>query len=138
VDCYDDAICPKASPSMGMENKRPVEDLTVTNCVLRTNSSNFKFGIESSGDFRNVAFTNCAMRPRETGKLANSGISLELVDGSHIEGVVISNVSMIGVRRRFSCAWGTVGEGSIQKCPGRSKMFPSATSARADCRLRRR
>jgi polygalacturonase len=136
VDCYDDAICPKASPSMGMENKRPVEDLTVTNCVLRTNSSNFKFGTESSGDFRNVAFTNSTMRPRETGKPPNSGIALESVDGSHIEGVVISNVSMIGVKTPIFVRLGNRGRGSIPKCPGRSKMCPSATSARADCRLR--
>jgi polygalacturonase len=34
VDAYDDAICPKASPSMGLDRKRAVENLTVTNCVL--------------------------------------------------------------------------------------------------------
>ncbi|MCL5742714.1 MAG: glycosyl hydrolase family 28 protein, partial [Acidobacteria bacterium] len=49
VDSADDAICPKASPSMGMENRRPTEHLTVTNCVLSTNCNNFKFGTESSG-----------------------------------------------------------------------------------------
>jgi polygalacturonase len=98
VDVYDDAICPKASPSMGMENRRPVEHLTVTNCVLRTNCSNFKFGTESSGDFRNVAVSNITMLPRDTGRPPISGISLESVDGAHIEGVVISNVTMQGVR----------------------------------------
>jgi polygalacturonase len=86
--------------------------------VLRTNSSNFKFGTESSGDFRNVAFTNCTMRPRETGKPPNSGISLESVDGSHIEGVVISNVSMIGVKTPIFVRIGNRGRGLDPKVPG--------------------
>jgi hypothetical protein len=98
IDAWDDAICPKASPSMGMDQKRAVENLTVTNCVLRTNCSNFKFGTESSGDFRNIAVSNLVMLPRDTGRPPISGISLEAVDGAHILGVVISNISMQGVR----------------------------------------
>jgi polygalacturonase len=31
IDSWDDAICPKASPSMGMDQRRAVENLTVTN-----------------------------------------------------------------------------------------------------------
>jgi hypothetical protein len=118
IDCFDDAICPKASPSMGMDQRRAVENLTVTNCVLRTNSSNFKFGTESSGDFRNVAFTNSVMRPRDAGKAPNSGISLESVDGAHIEGVVISNVMMTGVKAPIFVRLGNRGRGLDPKVPG--------------------
>jgi hypothetical protein len=118
VDCYDDAICPKASPSMGMDKRRAVENLTVSNCVLRTNCSNFKFGTESSGDFKNVAFTNCAMRPRDVGRAPVSGISLESVDGSHIEGVVISNVTMTGVRVPIFVRLGNRGRGLDPKVAG--------------------
>ncbi len=94
VDSADDAICPKASPSMGMDHVRPVEHLTVTNCVLSTNANNFKFGTESSGGFKNIAFSNSTMFPRPTGHHAASGISIESVDGAQIDGVVISNVTM--------------------------------------------
>jgi hypothetical protein len=118
IDCYDDAICPKASPSMGMDKRRAVENLTVTNCVLRTNSSNFKFGTESTGDFKNVAFTNCAMRPRDVGKAPTSGVSLEAVDGSHIEGVVVSNVTMTGVKVPIFVRLGNRGRGLEPKVPG--------------------
>src|SRR5690242_16121394 len=85
IDCYDDAICPKASPSMGMDQKRPVEHLTVTNSVLRTDCSNFKFGTESSGDLRDVAISNITMAPRANGRRKRplSGISLESVDGAN-------------------------------------------------------
>jgi hypothetical protein len=118
VDAYDDAICPKASPSMGLDRKRAVENLTVTNCVLRTNCSNFKFGTESSGDFKNVAVSNLVMVPRETGRPPISGISLESVDGAHIQGVVISNITIEGVRVPIFLRLGNRGRGLDPKIPG--------------------
>lgn len=118
IDSYDDAICPKASPSMGMDRKRPVENLTVTNCVLRTACSNFKFGTESSGDFRNVAVSNVVMRPRESGRPPISGIALESVDGAHIQGVVISNITMEGVRVPFFLRLANRGRGLDPKIGG--------------------
>ena len=121
ADCYvesaDDAICPKASPSMGYA--RPTEHLTVTNCVLRTNANNFKFGTESSGDFKNVAVSNLVMLPREEeGDPPRSGISLEAVDGAHIDGVVISNISMEGVLIPIFIRRGNRGRGLTNPTPG--------------------
>jgi Pectate lyase superfamily protein len=118
IDCYDDAICPKASPSMGMENRRGVEHLTVVNCVLRTNCSNFKFGTESSGDLKNVAFSNVAMYPRDQGRRPISGIALESVDGANIDGVVISNVTMDGVQAPIFIRLGNRGRGLTPPVPG--------------------
>jgi polygalacturonase len=118
VDTYDDAICPKASPSMGMDKRRPVEHLTVTNCVLRTNCSNFKFGTESSGDFRHVAVSNVTMLPRDAGRPPISGIALESVDGAHIEGVVISNITMQGVRVPIFLRLANRGRGLAPKVAG--------------------
>jgi polygalacturonase len=111
IDCYDDAICPKSSPSMGMDKRRAVEHMTVTNCTLRTNCSNFKFGTESSGGFRNIAVSNLTMLPRETGRKPISGISIESVDGAEVDGVVISNVTMDGVRAPIFLRLGNRGRG---------------------------
>ncbi|MGH9667908.1 MAG: glycoside hydrolase family 28 protein, partial [Bryobacteraceae bacterium] len=118
VDSWDDAICPKASPSMGMEQRRAVENLTVTNCVLRTNCSNFKFGTESSGDFKNATVSNCVMLPRDTGRPPISGVSLESVDGSHIDGVSVSNLTMTGVRVPVFIRLGNRARGLDPKIPG--------------------
>ncbi len=118
IDSWDDAICPKASPSMGMDKKRAVEHLTVTNCVLRTSCSNFKFGTESSGDFKNIAVSNITMLPREKGRRPLSGISLEAVDGSNIDGVVISNISMVGVETPIFIRLGNRGRGMTPAAPG--------------------
>jgi polygalacturonase len=121
IDAWDDAICPKASPSMGMNNRRPVENLTVTNCVLRTSCSNFKFGTESSGDFKNIAVNNCTMLPRDKGKRPYSGISLEAVDGANIDGVVISNISMVGMDTPIFIRLGNRGRGLDPRVPGSVK-----------------
>lgn len=118
IDCWDDAICPKASPSMGIENRRGVENLTVTNCVLRTNCNNFKFGTESSGDLKNVTVSNCVMLPRDRGRPPISGVSLESVDGSHIDGVSISNLTATGVRLPLFIRLGNRGRGLDPKTPG--------------------
>lgn len=116
VDSEDDAICPKASPSMGYA--RPTEHLTVTNCVLRTNSNNIKFGTESSGDFKDVAVSNLVMLPRAKGRPPHSGISLESVDGAHIDGVVVSNISMQGVTTPIFVRLGNRGRGVAHPVPG--------------------
>jgi polygalacturonase len=118
IDAHDDAICPKASPSMGMDKRRPVEHLTVTNCVLRTDASHFKFGTESSGDLRHVTVTNCTMGPRGNGSRPRNGIAIESVDGANIDGVVISNIEMQGVTTPIFIRLGNRGRGLNPRVAG--------------------
>ena len=118
IDCWDDAICPKASPSMGMNQRRNVEHLVVTNCVTRTNCSNIKFGTESSWDLRDVTISNITMMPRDTGRRPISGISLEAVDGARIDGVAISNITMTGVETPLFVRLGNRGRGMSPPVPG--------------------
>ena len=95
IDCYDDAIVPKASYSLGY--LRAVENMTITNCILASNCNAFKFGTESGGNFKNVTLSNCAIIARKTGRIADSGISLESVDGAEVDGITITNVTMTNV-----------------------------------------
>lgn len=118
IDCVDDAICPKASPSMGMDQRRNVEHLVVTNCVTRTNCSNFKFGTESSWDLRDVTLSNITMMPRDKGRRPLSGISLEAVDGANINGVAVSNISMAGIETPIFVRLGNRGRGMDPPTPG--------------------
>jgi len=118
IESWDDAIVPKASPSLG--EIRPTEHLTVTNCVLTTASNALKFGTESSGDFKNIAFSNCTIfsRPEKWGRGPGSGVSLESVDGSNIDGVVISNIVMVGVRAPIFIRLGNRGRCQSSPTPG--------------------
>ena len=46
-----------------------------------------KLGTESNGDFKNITITNCVFDD-------SRGIAIESVDGSHIEDLTISNITM--------------------------------------------
>lgn len=116
IDSHDDAICPKSSWALG--KPRSVENLVVANCVLRSAANCFKFGSESAGDLRNVTVTNCVMLKRDTERIPNSGISLESVDGAHIDHVVIENISMQDTAVPLFIRLSNRGRGSDPPVPG--------------------
>lgn len=82
-DCGDDAICPKS------ETSRSVKNLTITNCIIKSESNGIKFGTKSVGGFRDVTITNCVIYDTRL-----SGIAIEMVDGGMIDRIVINNVTM--------------------------------------------
>ena len=97
VEAFDDAIVPKASFALGY--RRSTEHVTVTNCVLTTGCNCFKLGTESSGDFKNITVTNCAMFARLDlwKRKPTSGVSLEMVDGASVERIAVSNIVMVDI-----------------------------------------
>jgi len=116
IESWDDAIVPKASPSLGY--LRPTEHLTVTNCVLTTACNALKLGTESSGGFKDILFSNCTIfstPQRWNGRRATSGLSLEMVDGGKLERVTASNLIMRDVRAPLFVRLGNRGRG--QKLP---------------------
>jgi hypothetical protein len=96
IESVDDAIVPKASFSLG--ERRSTENITVTNCYLSTACNAFKLGTESGGDFKRIAVSNCVMTGLPSRRPASSGIAIESVDGANIDGVVVSNITMVDVR----------------------------------------
>ena len=108
---WDDGICLKTSYALG--ELRPCENVTISDCFLAGNfvegtlldgtfepcepqyrsyeNGRIKLGTESNGDFRNITITNCVFE-------SSKGIAIESVDGSQIEDVSISNITMRDVR----------------------------------------
>ncbi len=104
---WDDGICLKATYGLGQV--RHCDNITISDCYLAGNfdegtlidatfqrsqpayhsgrTGRIKLGTESNGDFKNIAITNCVFDDCR-------GIAIESVDGSHIEDVVISNITM--------------------------------------------
>lgn len=104
---WDDGICLKASYGLG--KIRHCDNITISDCFLAGNfdegtlldatfkrsapeyksyrTGRIKLGTESNGDFKNIAITNCVFDD-------SRGIAIESVDGSHIEDVAISNITM--------------------------------------------
>ena len=97
---------------------KPCENITITNCILTAISNSFKIGTETMSDFRNIVFSNSTIKAAKPGdELAKvtaayidsskmgiehlgpiSGIALETVDGSNLQGVAITNIVMDGAR----------------------------------------
>lgn len=104
----DDAIVLKTSYALGAA--RPTENETISDCLVsgydigslldatyrRTvtrapdrdgPTGRVKLGTESNGDFRNITIANIVFD-------RSRGLALESVDGSHIEDVAVSNITM--------------------------------------------
>ena len=62
IDSRDDAIVLKTSFALG--RRRATQDVTVTNCYLTTVHNALKLGTETTGDFRNIVFSNCTIVAR--------------------------------------------------------------------------
>lgn len=108
IEAEDDAICFKSDDP----NFLP-ENITVTNCVLSSNCNLIKFGTASWAGFRNIAVSNCVMKPTSEavvwdwpsryrklpkGTLTGiSGIAIESADGGIVENLTFTNLSMDGV-----------------------------------------
>ena len=95
-DTDDDGITLK---STGLS---PCEHVVISNCIVSTRCNAIKCGTESTGGFHNIAISNCVVKPSAAGEEISgnregiSGISLEVVDGGTLDGVVISNIAIEG------------------------------------------
>ncbi len=106
---WDDAICLKSSFALGY--KKATQNITITNCQVsgydlgtlyngtygrnewkrvpdkEGPTGRIKFGTESNGAFKNISIANCVFE-------FCRGLALETVDGSVLEDIVITNITM--------------------------------------------
>ena len=133
IESRDDAIVPKASFSLG--ERRSCENITVTNCYLASAANCFKLGTESGGDFKRIAVSNCVMAAFAKDDLARGGICLESVDGSNIDGVVVTNTTMVDVRAPIFIRLGNRGRDMTTPVPGSLKNVVISTVSATDATL---
>jgi hypothetical protein len=81
------------------KNGSPIENVTVTNCVLTSSSSAFVIGVETWADIHHVMLTNCAIRN------ANRGVRIAVWNGCTVSDVIFSNLA-IDLNRRHYNWWG--------------------------------
>jgi hypothetical protein len=82
----DDAIVLKSTLDI------PCKNVTITNCVLRSDCNSFKLGTETNGGFQNIVFSNSVIYDTPL-----AGITLQMVDGGTLERVSVSNITMNNV-----------------------------------------
>jgi Glycosyl hydrolases family 28 len=115
VESIDDSICLKASGALGEVSA--TDNVTVSNCVLRTASIHFKCGTESCRDFSNIALSNCTFQGGMGMRHGNPGLAFYTVDGGALSNVTVDNVVMqdvgipLAIRRgrRDRCKSGVAG-----------------------------
>lgn len=101
IDSDDDGICLKSTGPAACEN------VVISNCIVSSYANAIKCGTESTGGFKNINISNCIIKPSESGikpivnvpvPIGIAGISLEIVDGGTMEGVVVNNILINGTR----------------------------------------
>jgi hypothetical protein len=86
VDVGDDGICTKSYSSYGVKN------VVITNCVIKSLSNGLKLGAVSKGSFEDITFSNCVIYDTRL-----SGITIQNADGSRVERVTFTNITMHNV-----------------------------------------
>jgi polygalacturonase len=86
IDSDDDAICFKTTSHV------PLEDVTVSDCDLKSRWGAIKWGTESLGDMRRFRIERCRIRDTRGG-----GIKILSADGARIEDIRVRDVTMDGV-----------------------------------------
>lgn len=98
IDSDDDGIVLK---STGMA---PCENIIIRGCIVSSWANAIKLGTESTGGYKNISISDCIVKPSENAsdriiKSTKSGItaiSLEVVDGGVMDGVVVNNIQIEG------------------------------------------
>ncbi|HEY4205796.1 MAG TPA: glycosyl hydrolase family 28 protein [Puia sp.] len=98
LDSDDDCITLKSTGSA------PCEDIVITDCIVSSFCNAIKCGTESTGGFKNILISDCIVRPSscqtepifKTPRTGQTGISLEIVDGGTMDGVIVSNILIDG------------------------------------------
>jgi hypothetical protein len=78
----------------------PIENVTVTNCLLTSSSSAFVIGVETWMDIHHVMLTNSVIRN------ANRGFRIAVWNGCTVSDIIFSNL-VIDLNRRHYNWWGS-------------------------------
>jgi len=81
INSEDDAIVLKSFV------REKISDIVIADCILTSTCSAIKIGTETVGDFENISISNCVI-------YGSRGIGLYSVDGSDVNNVTISNMSL--------------------------------------------
>ncbi len=95
----DDAICLKSQDVNG-EACQATKNIVVTNCIITGCCNGFKIGTATENGFENITFSNSVLYNDDVPFSSRmiGGISLNMVDGGWVDGVVITGIQMRRVR----------------------------------------
>lgn len=91
VDSFNDCIVLKTTSPIATEN------VIAENCTLSSYARVIKIGTETTGGFSNITIKNMHIKKSSFAfsQNASAGISLSIVDGGYIDGVIIDSIEML-------------------------------------------
>ena len=92
VESFDDAMVLKTTSMSGLH------DVEIWNCSFSSLARVIKIGTETIGDISNVHIHDCIVTEGGLGQPGEIGINIASIDGSHVDSVVIENITVSGVQ----------------------------------------
>ena len=108
INTGDDAIAIRCS-SKRLKNPKPCENITITNCLLASNSSLFRIGV-GTGEIRHVRVSNLVIS--RAGHLITYSTSYNGRGEANVEDIAFSDISAHNVCHMMHCC---VEKGSVKK-----------------------
>lgn len=122
VDAGDDCVVLKTTGRRGARPAPPTVHVTVSDLVCSSDDQGIKIGTETLGDIRDVLFRNVLIyRSKRQYRPLTGGVSISMVDGSVLENVRVSNVTIHDAATPFFLRLGNRGRGQRVPVPGRAR-----------------
>lgn len=117
LNCWDDGFALTTS-----HPNKPIRNITITNCTVRSHWSAIRFGPLSKGDFENVLFNNLVLHD-----CGGGGIKIDPCEGGAVRNCLFNNIRMEQVQGPIciqSARWPNIGAGNWDE-QGR-KLMPAS------------
>jgi len=122
VDAGDDCVVLKTTGRRGARPAPPAANVVVSGLVCSSDDQGIKIGTETLGDIRNVLFEDVLIyRSNRQYRPLTAGISISMVDGSVLENIKVTNVTIRDAATPFFLRLGNRGRGQKVPVPGRAR-----------------
>ena len=118
VDAGDDCVVLKTTGRRGARPAPPTANVIVSDLMCSSDDQGIKIGTETLGDIRNVLFEHVLIyRSKRQYRPLTAGISISMVDGSVLENVKVTDVTIRDAATPFFLRLGNRGRGQRWPCP---------------------
>jgi len=122
IDTGDDCVVLKTTGRRGGSPARPTANVIVDGLICSSDDQGIKIGTETLGDIRHVLFKDVMIyRSKRQYRPLTAGISISMVDGSVLDDIQVSKVTIRDAATPFFLRLGNRGRGQKVPVPGRAR-----------------
>ena len=122
IDAGDDCVVLKTTGRRGGWPAPPTANVIVDGLICSSDDQGIKIGTETLGDIRDVLFKDVMIyRSKRQYRPLTAGISISMVDGSVLDNIQVSKVTIRDAATPFFLRLGNRGRGQKVPVPGRAR-----------------